>query len=95
MSCEVQLLRAGVHTRAHRHTSSTIYHVIEGSGHSIINGAKVDWAEHDTLVLPSWSWHEHVNASASDRAILFSLSDWPTMRALGFYREEALPAGFQ
>ena len=39
--------------------------------------------------MPSWAWHEHANASASEDACLFSFNDLPVMQALGLYREEA------
>ena len=67
-----QMLRPGVHTRAHRHTASVVYFVVRGQGHSIVNGTRYDWAERDFLVLPNWAWHEHVNEGDED-AILFSI----------------------
>jgi gentisate 1,2-dioxygenase len=86
----IQLLRAGERTKAHRHTGSIVYNVAKGSGFSIINGKRFDWKKNDIFVVPSWAWHEHVNASERDDAVLFSFSDVPSMQALGLYREEAL-----
>ena len=93
IDCWIQLLRPGVHTRAHRHTASVVYFVVRGQGHSIINGQRYDWAERDFLVLPNWAWHEHVNESASEEAILFSIQDRPVLQALGLLREQALAVG--
>ena len=90
MAAYLQLLRAGEHTRAHRHTASTVYHVAEGGGHSIIDGQQFDWQEGDTFVVPSWAWHEH--ASEGGEAVLFSFSDRPVIEAFGFLREEAHPS---
>lgn len=89
MGASMQMLRPGEHTKAHRHTGSYLYHVAKGSGHSIINGKRFDWTERDIFCVPSWAWHEHVNASASEDACLFCLNDLPVMRSLGLYREEA------
>ncbi len=89
LGASMQMLRAGEHTKAHRHTGSCLYHVAKGSGHSIINGRRYDWSEHDIFCVPSWAWHEHVNQSDSADACLFCLSDLPVMRALGLYREQA------
>jgi gentisate 1,2-dioxygenase len=86
----IQLLRAGERTKAHRHTGSIVYNVAKGSGHSIIAGRRYDWKKNDIFVVPSWAWHEHVNGSDRDDAVLFSFSDIPSMQALGLYREEAL-----
>jgi gentisate 1,2-dioxygenase len=41
-------------------------------------------------VIPSWHYHEHINESRTERAILFSVQDTPVLKALGKYREEAL-----
>lgn len=90
IGASMQLLRAGEHTKAHRHTGSFIYQVAKGQGYSIINGQRLDWQERDIFCLPSWMFHEHVNTSSSDDACLFCFNDLPVMHALGLYREEAL-----
>ncbi|GAA1349019.1 cupin domain-containing protein [Saccharothrix algeriensis] len=91
MSAHMQLLRPGEATLAHRQVGSKIYTAAKGSGHSVVAGARVDWTEGDIFCVPSWAWHEHANASRSDDACLFSFNDFPVMRALGFFREEAYP----
>jgi gentisate 1,2-dioxygenase len=92
MSAYLQLLRRGEHTRAHRHVPSTVYHVAEGGGYSVVAGQRFDWEEGDTFVVPAWTWHEH--ASSDGEAVLFSFSDRPVLRALGLDREQTLP-GYQ
>jgi gentisate 1,2-dioxygenase len=91
MACRVQLLRPGERTRAHRHTESAIYHAVRGSGYTVVNGERLDWAEKDVFCLPNWAWHEHANASSSEPAVLFSFTDTPVVQALGLYREQARP----
>jgi gentisate 1,2-dioxygenase len=88
----IQMLRPSVHTQAHRHVSSTVYHVVRGEGSTIVEGERLAWSERDFLVVPSWTWHEHANASASEPAILFQMNDAPAMEALGLYRHEAYGA---
>lgn len=83
----IQLLAPGMHTDAHRHTASAVYHVARGSGYSIVDGQKIEWEEKDTFAVPNWSVHEHVNGSNADEAILFSFTDDPVLRPLGLYRE--------
>ncbi len=89
MGASMQRLAPGARTKAHRHTGSYLYQCAKGSGYSVINGQRFDWTERDIFCVPSWAWHEHGNASDSDDACLFCLSDLPVMRALGLYREEA------
>jgi len=90
ISCQVQRLKPGFRGEAHRHTTNTIYHVRRGQGQTIVNGEVLEWHEHDLFCVPTWCVHEHVNGSATDDAVLFSYDDSPVMKALGFYREEAV-----
>jgi gentisate 1,2-dioxygenase len=89
IGASMQMLRAGEATRAHRHTGSVIYQVAKGSGHSVIDGRRFDWTERDIFCVPSWTWHEHANQSSTEDACLFAFNDFPVMRALGLFREEA------
>ena len=86
----IQMLRPGVHTKARRHVSSSVYHVFEGTGSTVISGVRFDWGQGDIFVIPSWAYHEHRNASQAERAILFSIHDIPVLKALGKYREQPL-----
>ena len=87
IACFASLLKPGQHTKAHRHTGGTIYHVIKGKGESVIAGKRYRWDEKDTFVVPSWTWHEHRAAAES---VLFSFSDSAALRPIGLYREEGL-----
>ena len=88
MSCVMQMLRPGEMTQTHRHNYSVVYHAFRGNGATIINGQRFEWAQGDCFVVPLWAWHSHQNRSASEEAILFSVSDLPVMEALKLYREE-------
>jgi gentisate 1,2-dioxygenase len=90
MACWIQMLRPGERLKAHRHTGSAVYYVVQGTGETIIDGRRFAWAKGDILALPSWALHEHANRSATDPAVLFSIQDRPVLEALGLYREEAL-----
>ena len=72
MASWMQKLPKGFHTKAHRHTHSSIYHVHQGSGYTIINGVRFDWKKGDYFVVPNWAWHEHV---AAEDSYLFSVND--------------------
>lgn len=88
LGCFMQALAPGRHTQAHRHTTSAVYHVVRGHGCSIIDGERIEWHPRDTFALPGWAVHEHVNGSSDEPAVLFSFTDDPVLRALGYYREE-------
>jgi len=43
MACWVQMLRPGARLKAHRHTGSAVYYVVEGEGETIIDGSRFQW----------------------------------------------------
>jgi len=82
-------LPVGFAGRRHRHTSSTVYHVVSGEGTTEAGDTTLHWSARDNFVVPNWTWHRHQNASRAGDAVLFAVSDDPGLRALGYYREEA------
>ncbi len=89
MSCEIQLLNGRQGTKAHRHTSTVLYHCFRGQGRTKVGEGYLEWRKGDSFVIPLWQWHSHENLSDSE-AILFSLNDRPVMEALQLYREESV-----
>ncbi|WP_067935975.1 cupin domain-containing protein [Alicyclobacillus kakegawensis] len=88
----MQTLTPGMHTKAHRHLSSAVYHVVEGRGRSVVNGVQLDWEKGDFFTVPPWAWHEHANTGDGD-AVLFSINDRPLMELLELERTEAYSEG--
>ena len=88
LGCYLQILRPGVRTRAHRETSSAVYHVVAGAGFTDVDGVRLEWGEGDFFAVPPRALHGHGNPGAAP-AILYSVQDVPLLRALGFYRAEA------
>jgi gentisate 1,2-dioxygenase len=88
IACHMRMLRPGESSRARRGVCCTNYHVVEGAGHSIVGGERLDWEDKDVFTVPTWTFCEHVN-SGDRPAYLFSFSDAPVMQALSLYREEA------
>jgi gentisate 1,2-dioxygenase len=87
VSCYLQMIRPGVHTRAHRQASSAVYHVVQGAGSTLMDGIRYEWEERDFFAIPPLVRHEHAN-EGREPAILFSLQDVPLLTAVGLYREE-------
>ena len=88
IACFAQRLAPRQETSPHRHTHSTIYHVIEGEGATFIDGVRYDWEAKDVICVPGWATHHHVNYSSGQPAYLFSYTDAPVLKALRLYREE-------
>ena len=51
-------------------------------------GEKHSWSENDVFCIPSVQWHEHVNDSKTEDAVLFSVTDAPALEKLGLLWEE-------
>jgi gentisate 1,2-dioxygenase len=86
----IHLLTRGLRTQGVRSTTNAIYHVVEGSGSSVLDGQRFDWQRGDTFCVPAWCWSEHA-ASESTDAVLFAASDRPAIESLGLYREQRYP----
>lgn len=66
-------------------TASSVYHVIEGSGHSVINGETFSWKKGDIFCIPAWHKYEHF-ANDGETVYLYRFDDKPLLNALGYYR---------
>ncbi|MFB4162423.1 cupin domain-containing protein [Alteribacillus sp. JSM 102045] len=84
----MQRFPVGYHGKAHRHTNSSVVHVHSGSGYTVIDGVKFEWEKGDFFVIPSWTWHEHVN-TGDEPAHFFSVHDTPIMETFHLQKEEA------
>lgn len=90
ISASIQLLRPGERLKAHRHTGSSVYCVVEGQGTTVVDGKAFNWDKGSILAVPPWAIHEHANTSATGDAVLFSIHDTPVLTAVNLYFEEPL-----
>lgn len=77
----------GTISPAIRETASSVYHIIEGTGYTEIDGKKITWKKGDTFCVPAWNKYQHV-ANSTETAYLYRFDDKPMLKALGFYRVE-------
>ena len=60
----IQLVLPGEVAPAHRHTQSALRFVLESEGgFTAVNGERTRMAPGDLVITPSWTWHDHGNAS--------------------------------
>jgi gentisate 1,2-dioxygenase len=85
IACRMLRLATGAATKPRRHTGNEVLLVYRGSGFSVIDGVRFDWAPGDVIALPSWAMVEH---HAADHADIFAMGDDPVLRAVHLYREE-------
>ncbi|CRK28363.1 hypothetical protein BN1708_015216 [Verticillium longisporum] len=72
-------------TRSYLHEDGTeVYHVVEGLGHSIINGQRFNWKRGDTFCIPAWNAYEHHANDGVGAVYMYRFDDKPMLRSLGF-----------
>ncbi len=62
-----------------------MYHVVEASGHTVIDGKIYKWKKGDTFCVPAWHRYQHF-ADEGETVYLYRFDDKPMLKALGFYR---------
>jgi mannose-6-phosphate isomerase-like protein (cupin superfamily) len=55
-------LEPGQSTRLHKHHNEAAIYIIEGNGHSELQGKSYPWEKGDFIYIPSMQWHTHVNS---------------------------------
>lgn len=60
--CGLQIIKPGERAPAHRHVSSALRFIIEGSNaYTAVDGERTMMLPGDFVVTPSWTWHDHAN----------------------------------
>jgi gentisate 1,2-dioxygenase len=60
LNAEIHHIPPGVHTDKMRHAERLV-HVMTGTGHTIIEGERIDWEPGDTFHIKTGFWYQHVN----------------------------------
>jgi gentisate 1,2-dioxygenase len=79
-----QLVLPGEVAPAHRHTPAAIRFVIQGGGgdvYTTVQGEKLLMQEHDLILTPHWTWHEHANDTGRE-IIWLDVLDYPLVNLL-------------
>lgn len=66
-------------------SSSAVFHVVRGKGHSIINGTRLDWTAKSSFSAPVFARIEH--HAEDGTAFLIRIHDAPLQERMGFYEE--------
>lgn len=81
------MLRPGESLRLPRRSCSQVFHVVEGTGESAVNGVDYRWEQADVIATPAHARMELSNSSDSQPAFLFLVDDAPLHRKLKIYME--------
>jgi gentisate 1,2-dioxygenase len=86
IDCYAVRLESGQPTQRRRSTASTICHVVEGSGRSVIGDKTIDWSRNDIFTVPNWQWVSHT--SHEDVSYLAQVTNRDMLRKIALLREE-------
>ena len=59
IGAQCERLDEGASSQTIQETTSAVYHVIDGEGHSKIGETEIQWTKGDTFVVPSWQPYSH------------------------------------
>jgi gentisate 1,2-dioxygenase len=76
----IQLIHPGEHVPNHRHNSVAIYHYLQGTGFTTVEGVRYPFKRGDTIVCPAWAYHEH-EATGDEDTVMYVCQDMPDMAA--------------
>ncbi|MFP5516223.1 MAG: gentisate 1,2-dioxygenase [Alphaproteobacteria bacterium] len=85
MAAFMQLMPKGFIGSPIRSTDGAVYSVVEGRGTVVVGDQRWDVGPRDVFIVPGWAWHSF---EASEDLVLFSFSDRPLQKTLGFWREQ-------
>ncbi len=88
MAMFIAEIAPGQATGKHRHFNEAMIYVLQGKGHSIIDGERYDWEEGDVISVPLYSWHQHFNDGEGQVVRYLGVTNIPLVRAMGLHRLE-------
>jgi len=90
----LQHVNGGEVTDSHRHTSTSVYLAIQGSGiYTTAEGEQQFMEPGDLLTQPSWTWHGTTN-TGTEPAIWFTAMDTALMQYLDNWQNQRYPDSF-
>ncbi len=88
IGASAERLDKGAESPVRQETSSSVYHVIQGSGWSEIGGKSFSWQRGDTFCIPAWYKYKHVANGEENGVYLYRFDDRPMLKSLGLLRTQ-------
>ena len=63
----------------HRHPGEALLYIVEGEGHSVIDGVRYDWRAGDAPIVNQYVWHQHFNSSPDKVATVIRMHMWESI----------------
>ncbi len=78
-----ELVAPGSITEMHGHQSEALFYIMEGHGHDIHDGERVEWQAGDVVLIPGSCVHQHFNDDPSRPARALAIKAKPLFLLLG------------
>ena len=88
VALHAQWLSAGFTSATRQTTASSVFTVVRGSGHTVVDGTTLTWTTGDVVAVPAWRPYAH---TATEDSYLVRASDEPVLSALGLLRSQPSP----
>ncbi len=88
---KLSVLKPGEKTAAFRHNATEVNFCIRGSGHTLVAGKRVAFAQYDVWNHPSYAVYRHVN-DGKDLQVRLTYSNVPLLQHMQVYLPEDEPA---
>jgi gentisate 1,2-dioxygenase len=63
----------------HRHGGEAWLHVVNGHGHTEVDGEAFEWSEGDLVVVDHWCWHQHFNDDKKNSSRLIRVHNFDSL----------------
>src|SRR6266705_5348190 len=88
---KLSVLKPGEKTTAFRHNATEVNFCIAGSGHTLVAGKRIAFAQYDVWNHPSYAVYRHVN-DGKDLQVRLTYSNVPLLQHMQVYLPEDQPA---
>src|SRR5712691_11372429 len=88
---KISVLKPGEKTAAFRHNATEVNFCIRGSGHTLVAGKRIAFAQYDVWNHPSYAAYRHVN-DGTDLQVRLTYSNVPLLQHMQVYLPEDKPA---
>lgn len=75
--CHIEVLAPGGYSQKHGHMNGAVMYVLEGRGHDIHDGERLDWQAGDAFIVMNACVHQHFNDDPERPARLLVLKGKP------------------
>lgn len=60
LGAQCERLNAGAESKQNRENASSVYHIVDGEGYTLVGTQTIEWVKGDTFAVPAWEPYQHV-----------------------------------